>query len=82
MNAERLVAMANDIANFFHAEPDRNVAVDGVVGHLRRYWEPRMRRKIVAHFNATGGGELNELARAAVARLAETDPAQAERATG
>ena len=81
MNAERLVAMANDIANFFHAEPDRTVAIDGVVGHLRRFWEPRMRRKIVAHLNETGGEDLNELARAAVAKLAQTDPAQAAPAT-
>ena len=81
MNPERLVAMANDIANFFHAEPDRNVAIDGIVSHLRRFWEPRMRRQIVAHLNATGGGDLHELARAAVARLAETDPASAARAT-
>lgn len=80
MNAERLVAMANDIANFFHAEPDRSVAVDGIVSHLRRFWEPRMRRQIVAHLHETGGDDLNELARAAVELLAQVDPAQPARA--
>lgn len=80
MNVERLVAMANDIANFFHAEPDRSAAIDGVTGHLRRYWEPRMRRQIVAHVAATGGEGLNDLARAAIARLAEIDKSLTARA--
>jgi formate dehydrogenase subunit delta len=80
LNPERLAEMANDIANFFAAEPEREVAVDGVCNHLRRYWEPRMRRQIVEHFKATGGSDLSELARAGVARLAETDPAQKARA--
>ncbi len=80
MNPERLVTMANDIANFFHSEPDRNVAIDGIAGHLRKFWEPRMRRQIVAHLKATGGGDLSELARAGVARLGETDKAAASAA--
>lgn len=72
MNAERLVAMANDIANFFAAEPDRQVAVDGVVSHLKRFWEPRMRKQIVAHVVSGGGDGLSELARAAIVKLAGT----------
>ena len=38
MNIERLVRMANDIGNFFKAEPDHEVAVDSVaaVGSVRR----------------------------------------------
>jgi len=66
---ERLVAMANDIANYFHAEPDRKLAVDGVVGHITRFWEPRMRKKIIAYLTVQQGEGLNELAREAVARL-------------
>ena len=68
MNAERLVAMANDIAAFFAAETDREVAVAGVANHLTRFWEPRMRREIRAHYERGGEG-LSELAKAAVARL-------------
>ena len=67
---ERLVAMANDIANYFHAEPDRKLAIDGIAGHITRFWEPRMRRKIIAHLTEQQGEGLNDLARAAVARLA------------
>ena len=70
MNAERLVGMANDIANFFAAEPDREIAIEGVRNHLRRFWEPRMRQQIVAYVRTHGNGELSSLAAAAVARLA------------
>lgn len=79
MNVERLVSMANDIANFFHAEPDRATAVDGVSSHLKKFWEPRMRRRIIAHLQETGGADLSELARAGVARLAQLDAATAPR---
>ena len=75
MNPEHLAAMANDIANFFAAESDREAAVNGVSGHLKKFWDPRMRRQIVAYLREHGGGELSELARAGVARLAELDAA-------
>jgi formate dehydrogenase subunit delta len=67
---EHLVTMANDIANFFRSEPDHAAAVDGVLNHIRRFWDPRMRSKIVAHLTLHGGEGLSELARAAVAKLA------------
>jgi formate dehydrogenase subunit delta len=72
MRAERLVAMANDIGRFFQAEPDRDEATKHVANHLRRFWDPRMRREIVAHFR-TGGAGLDELPRAAVGMLAEEE---------
>jgi len=68
MNAERLAEMANDIARYFDAEPDRDAAIDGMVVHLQRFWEPRMREQIVRHLRA--GGEFLPLARDAVAELA------------
>lgn len=69
MNVERLVQMANDIGRYFAAEPDREEAVSGIAGHLKRFWEPRMRTAILAHL-ATGGEGLDDLARAGVERLA------------
>jgi formate dehydrogenase subunit delta len=74
MNAERLAEMVNDIANFFAAEPDRNAAIDGVCNHLRKFWEPRMRRQIIAYLHDHGGGGMSELARAGVEKLATIDP--------
>jgi formate dehydrogenase subunit delta len=63
--------MANQIGDYFAAEPDRQEAIAGTAGHLRRFWDPRMRKQIVAHFHDSGAG-LNDIARAAVARLAES----------
>jgi formate dehydrogenase subunit delta len=68
MNVERMVEMVNDIANFFASETDRTVATAGVANHLKRYWEPRMRRQIVAHLEAGGHG-LSDLGRAGVQEL-------------
>lgn len=68
----RLVAMANDIADYFASAPDRATAVDGIVTHMRRYWVPRMRERICAHL-AAGGAGLSDLARSAVAQLGAAD---------
>ncbi len=68
MDVERLVAMANDIAAFFDSEPDKAVAAEGVRFHITRFWDPRMRREIVAHLDSGGAG-LTPTARSAVALL-------------
>jgi len=70
MRAERLVAMANDIGAFWAVEPDQTEAARNVANHLKRFWDPRMRRQIVAHYREGGAG-LDALARSAVALLAE-----------
>ena len=56
MNVERLVAMANDIAAFFAAEPDANSASTKVADHLRRFWAPRMREQLLAYVRTGGDG--------------------------
>jgi formate dehydrogenase subunit delta len=71
MHIEQLVTMANDIAAFFHGAADRNEAAQSVATHLRRYWDPRMRKQIIAHQQAGGTG-LSELAQAGVTLLAES----------
>ena len=74
MNIERLVEMVNDIANFFASEPDHALAIAGVAAHLKRYWEPRMRKQIIAHLEAGGHG-LSELGREGVQELARMQKA-------
>jgi formate dehydrogenase subunit delta len=49
MDVERLVAMANDIAAFFDAEPDKDGGGRRRALSLTRFWDPRMRREIIAH---------------------------------
>lgn len=69
MNVERLVSMANDIGDYFASDPDRRHAVEGIAGHLRQFWDPRMRKAIIAYYQ-TGGEALTPLVKDAIARLA------------
>jgi len=70
MDIHHLVTMANQIADFFKSSnPNRAEAVAATAAHLRSFWDPRMRREIVAHLAADGGGGLNEIARDAVRTL-------------
>lgn len=69
MNIDRLVTMANEIATFFASEPDKADAAAATASHIRRFWDPRMRREILAHYQAGGAG-LDAIARAAVGILA------------
>jgi formate dehydrogenase subunit delta len=75
MSIEHLVRMANDIADYFHSEPDRGLAVAGVSNHMKKFWDPRMRRQILAHWRDQAGEGLSELALASVKRLGELDSA-------
>jgi formate dehydrogenase subunit delta len=73
MSIEHLVRMANDIADYFRSESDRGLAIAGVSNHMKKFWDPRMRRQILAHWRDHGGEGLSDLAQAAVVRLAELD---------
>ncbi|MEJ0006682.1 MAG: formate dehydrogenase subunit delta [Steroidobacteraceae bacterium] len=64
-DAEHLVKMANDIGNFFRAEPVREDAVAGIAKHIASFWTKSMRRRIAAH----GEEGLDELPRDALRRL-------------
>jgi len=55
MDAHKLVSMANQIASFFEAEGDPKAISDGVAGHLKRFWDPRMRRELVRFIDEEGG---------------------------
>jgi formate dehydrogenase subunit delta len=69
MDIHHLVTMANQIADFFNTStPDGAEAVAATEHHLRSFWDPRMRREIIAHL-AAGGENLNQIARDAVRML-------------
>jgi formate dehydrogenase subunit delta len=76
--AEHLVQMANDIGNFFRAEPAREDAIAGIANHISRFWTKRMRQKIAAH----GEAGLDELPREALRRLAENSFAVPQECAG
>jgi formate dehydrogenase subunit delta len=52
---DRLIYMANQIGTFFKSQgPDK--AVPGIAEHIRKFWDPRMKRAIFAHLDAGGTG--------------------------
>lgn len=67
MEASKLVKMANEIGSFFESETDRARAEAGVADHLKRFWDPRMRRELLAWIDTHGGDGLRPLVLAAIA---------------
>jgi formate dehydrogenase subunit delta len=55
MSADRLIYMANQIGRFFQSQ-GHDQAVAGVAEHIKKFWDPRMRRGIFAHLDAGGAG--------------------------
>ena len=47
-NTATLVRMANQIGDFFNAYPAEE-AVPQIATHIRKFWDPRMRKAIFAH---------------------------------
>ena len=67
MDAHKLVKMANQIASFFEAEPDRAVMLESVAGHLKRFWDPRMHRELLRWQDEHHGEGLRDSVRDAIA---------------
>ena len=67
MSPDKLAYMANQIGKFFsHQKHDE--AVSSIEDHIRRFWDPRMRRTIVAAAEA-GQVQLDSSVQEAIARL-------------
>jgi formate dehydrogenase subunit delta len=58
MDIDNLVNMANRIGEFFQSNPDRDEALSEIALHLRKFWEPRMRRELLAHLDRADGSGL------------------------
>ena len=69
MDADHLVHMVNDIADFFVPASGAQQAPADVAAHLKRFWEPRMLKQITEVWR-TGKGEFSAIAKAAVALVA------------
>ena len=61
MNPDHLVHMANSIGDFFAALPDADEARSGIATHIRKFWDPRMRRQLFEHIDRNGGSGLQPL---------------------
>ena len=52
---DRLIYMANQIGTFFNSQGEGK-AVPAITEHIRKFWDPRMRKQIMAHLEAGGEG--------------------------
>jgi formate dehydrogenase subunit delta len=66
-SSNKLVYMANQIGTFFKTQ-DMDTASAKIADHITKFWDPRMRRAIVAYLDAGGAG-LDPAARQAVETL-------------
>ncbi|GEM_PF-351942 len=64
MSHEKIVRMANQIADFFASYPPAE-AEAGIAGHINSFWEPRMRRQLFDHLAEGGEGLRDVVVRAA-----------------
>ncbi|MBR0992208.1 formate dehydrogenase subunit delta [Bradyrhizobium japonicum] len=55
MSPDRLIYMANQIGKFFQSQ-GLGKAVPGIAEHIKKFWDPRMKRAIFAHLDAGGAG--------------------------
>jgi formate dehydrogenase subunit delta len=55
MSPDRLVYMANQIGKFFESQR-ANEVVPGIANHIKKFWDPRMRKAIFAYMDAGGEG--------------------------
>jgi formate dehydrogenase subunit delta len=55
IDIDRLVLMANQIADFFAPYPPPR-RQEGIRNHLRSYWEPRMRKALLEHIERGADG--------------------------
>lgn len=72
MDTANLIRMANRIGDFFAAMPERDEALEGIAQHIKKFWEPRMRRQLLAAMQADEAAELQEIVRSALERHRET----------
>ena len=61
MNSNNLVSMANQIGDFFKAMPDHDEALDGIADHIKKFWDPRMRKALSQHIEQEIGQGLQAI---------------------
>lgn len=72
-NIDQLIRMANSIANFFEALPDREEGLHSIADHIKKFWEPRMRTAILDFLAEHPDGRTQEAELSEVAKQAITE---------
>ena len=65
-NNDNLVKMVNQIGTFFESMPDRNEALEGIANHLKKFWDPRMRKALIAMIDDQEHSEVKEIVLSAI----------------
>lgn len=68
MDLDNLIHMANRIGAFFAPMPDRSEALEGIANHIHKFWDPRMRRQLLASLDDGQMPGLDEIVREALVR--------------
>jgi len=66
MDVNNLIRMANQIGEFFESMPDRTQALEDIASHIKRFWEPRMRRAILESLDQKNTEEFSDIVREAI----------------
>lgn len=66
MDIKHLITMANQIGTFFEAMPDRAQAMQDIAAHIKKQWDPRMRKSLRSYLEEQGGKELKDIVREAL----------------
>jgi formate dehydrogenase subunit delta len=66
MEVDKLIRMANQIGDFFEANPDVEDAKQEIAGHLKKFWNSVMIKSLVAHVQQQQGAGLNPRVLAAI----------------
>lgn len=56
-NIVGLIQKANRIGAFFAAMPDRTEGIEGIVDHIQKFWEPRMRTAMLTFLSEHPDGQ-------------------------
>lgn len=67
MQTESLIKMANQVGDFFEAEPNQAQAQKDIANHLNKFWTKDMRNQIAAHVQSKQGIGLHSQVISAIA---------------
>lgn len=66
MEVDKLIKMANQIGDFFEANPDVEDAKVEIASHLKKFWNSVMIKSLVAHVQQQQGTGLHPKVLAAI----------------
>ena len=66
MDVQHLIRMANQIGQFFESMPDREQAKADIATHIKKFWEPRMRKAMLSAMDSAQADGLAPIVREAI----------------